>query len=395
MTRIMGTPASLLIKGGRLFDPEQQSFRKGDVRLADGRISAIGETLAPTPSDEVLDVQGRIVCPGLLDAHVHCFRLGQVLSIDADQLAPVSGTTTFVDGGSCGALNFLAFRDYVIRPAAVRILAFLNISATGLQSVGIDKNEVGENDDERLLHVGAAVETIEKNRDVIVGVKVRMYTGLRSMTALRRAREVADRVRLPIMMHIASDMPPFKEMLPLLKAGDIITHIYHGGSDTLLDGRGRIRSEFAEARSGGILFDVGLDRVHADFEVARTAIAQGFDPHSLSTDMTIVNRHITVDMPTTVAKFVALGLSLEDALAKATSGPAAMLGRLADFGRLQEGAAADLAILDHSEGEQQFSDTYGHKISGRLRLRSWKTIRNGALLAPFTREAERYDFVLK
>ncbi len=385
---------TLLLKNGRLFDPERRSFFQSDLRVDGGRIAAIGSAL-PASADNVLDVQNRIVCPGLVDAHVHCFRLGQVLSFDADQLAPVSGTTTFVDGGSCGALNFLGFREYVIRPAVARILAFLNISATGLQSVGIDKNEVGENDDDRLLHTAAAVEMIDKNRDVIVGVKVRMYTGLRSITALRRAREAADAVRLPLMMHIASGMPPFKDMLPLLKPGDIVTHIYHGGADTLLDETGRIRPEFAEARKRGILFDVGLDRIHTDFEVARAAIGLGFVPDSLSTDMTTVNQHITVDMPTMVAKFVALGLSLEDALAKATAGPAAMLGRLDQFGRLQEGAVADLAILDPSEGEQQFRDTYGRIVSGRLHLRAWKTIRNGVILAPIAREVERYQFVLK
>jgi dihydroorotase len=355
----------------------------------------VGEELEPPAGAQVLDAAGRLVCPGLVDLHLHCFSQGQVLGLDADALAPVTGTTTFVDAGSCGALNFLGFRDYVIRPAVARVLAFLNISAIGLQSVGIDKNEVGENDDERLLHVGAASEMIAKNRDHIVGVKVRMYTGLRSLSPVIRAREVADRAQVPLMVHIASGMPPFRDLLPWLRPGDIITHIYHGGSDTLLDEGGRVRDEFAEARARGILFDVGLDRVHTDFEVARRAISEGFGPHSLSTDLTTSNRHITEDMPTTISKFVGLGLGLEEALEKSTLAPAKVLGRTGEFGALREGLAGDVGIFELREGKHTFSDTYGHTLSTGSRLVPWRTIRNGAPLSPVRREIERYEFVLK
>lgn len=391
----MTDPLPLLVTNGRLFDAERRSFRRGDVLVRGGRIAEVGEALTTPPDADTLDAGGRLVCPGLVDLHLHCFHFGQVLSIDADRLGPESGTTTFVDAGSCGSLNFMAFREYVIRPATARILAFLNISTIGLQADGIGGNPVGENDDERLLHVPSAIEVIEKNRDLIVGIKARMYTGLRSVTALARAREVADRVGLPIMVHIASGMPPVQDVLALLKTGDIITHTFHGGTDTLLDTRGRIRSEFVEARARGIEFDVGLDRVHTDFTVARAAIEQGFDPHYLSTDLTVSNRYITVDMPTTVSKFMALGLSIEDALAKSTAGPATMLGRLGEFGRIREGSAGDLGIFELRDGAHTFSDTYGHTITAHSRLVPWRTIRNGVALAPITREDERYDFVLK
>ena len=387
--------APLLVKNGLLFDGTERCFRRGDLLLAGGRIERLGEALQAPVGGQMLDAAGRLVCPGLVDLHLHCYFRGQVLGIDADALAPAGGTTTFVDAGSCGALTFLGFRDYVIRPAVARILAFLNISAIGLQSVGIDRNEIGENDDERLLHVAAAAETIEKNREFLVGVKVRMYAGLRSLAPLIRAREVADLARLPLMMHIASGMPPFREMLALLRPGDIVTHIYHGGSDALLDERGRIREEYAEARARGVLFDVGLDRVHTDFEVARRAIGQGFAPDFLSTDLTTSNRHITADMPTTISKFVGLGLALEDALAMSTLAPAAALGRANDFGALREGLTADVGIFEHSEGEHAFRDTYGHTITSRSRLVPWRTIRNGLPLSPVVRDDERYDFVLK
>jgi dihydroorotase len=386
---------SLLLKNGTTFDSVRRTFRKANVLVSCGKIARIGEALDPGGGGETLDLSGRLITPGLVDFHLHCFRYGQVLSIDADELSPRSGTTAFVDAGSSGSLNFPAFREYVILPSAARILAFLNISAVGMQMVGAAGIGIGENDDERLLDIASAAEIIEKHRDHIVGVKVRMYTGLPSLAALTRGRQLADLTRLPLMVHIASGAPLFRDILPWLRVGDIVTHIYHGGDDSLLDSGGVVRDEFREARSRGIEFDVGLDRVHTDFLVARSALDQGFDPDYLSTDLTVSNRHVTVDMPTTISKFVALGMPLEDALAKSTWAPAAKLGRQGEFGVLQEGLDADLAVFETQEGRFRFSDSYGHSIEASARLTPRLTIRRGVALAPLGRETARYDFIMK
>ena len=52
-----------------------------------GRIKRIGEALEPAAGGEVLDAAGRLVCPGLVDLHLHCYFRGHVLGIDADALA--------------------------------------------------------------------------------------------------------------------------------------------------------------------------------------------------------------------------------------------------------------------------------------------------------------------
>jgi len=208
----------------------------------------VAADLAPEAGEHVLGIHGKLLVPGLVDFHLHCFRQGQVLSIDAEELAPRAGTTTFVDGGSSGSMNFQAFREHVIEPAGVRILAFLNISAIGLASVGATGVAFAENDDDRLLDIASAIEVIEKNRDIIVGVKVRAYTGLCSLAALTRGREVADRTRSPMMVHIASGPPRFDEVLPHLRAGDIVTHIYHGGEDSLVDAQGHVRGVFRKPK---------------------------------------------------------------------------------------------------------------------------------------------------
>jgi dihydroorotase len=383
----------VLLKGGRVFDPAPPGFERRDVRVGNGKILEVGPGLPAGAGEQTRDCAGKLLLPALVDMHLHCFRLGQVLSIDAEELAPRSGTATFVDAGSSGSMNFQAFREHVIEPASVRILAFLNVSAIGMVSVGAARVPFLENDDDRLLDAASAIEVVEQNRDIIVGVKVRMYTGLISLTALSRGREVAERTRVPMMVHIASGPPAFADILPFLRAGDIVTHAYHGGPDSFMDPK--VRPVFDEARARGVEFDVGLDRVHTSFEVARHALGAGFLPHYLGTDMTVPNRHITVDVPTTISKFVALGMPLEAALVATTAAPAVKLGLAKTGGRIEPGAEADLAICELQEGPVEYRDTYGNTLRATQRLVPLETLRRGRPLEPIGRKTKVYDFVMK
>ncbi len=389
------TDDRLLLTGGQVFDPSTQAFQRRDVRVGEGKILEVGPALPAREGEPVQDCRGRLLLPGLIDFHLHCFRQGQIVSVDAEDVAPSGGTTTFVDGGSSGSMNFQSFREHVIEPADVRILAFLNISAIGLVSFGASGVSFLENDDDRLLDTVSAVEVIEKNRDLIVGVKVRMYTGLASLAALRKGREVAERTGLVMMVHIASGPPGFEEILPFLRAGDIVTHIYHGGSDSLVDANGRVRPAFTEARRRGVEFDLGLDRVHASFAVARAALAAGFTPHYLGTDMTLLNRHLTVDVPTTISKMVALGLPLEAALTAATSSPATKVGLGKVIGRVEPGMEADLAICELREDDVVYEDTYGNDCRATRRLVPLQTLRRGKPLEKPARKIRKYDFLMK
>lgn len=386
---------SLLLQGGQVFDAPNLRFQRQDVRVRDGNIAEIAGHLNPTADERVLDIHGKLLVPGLVDLHLHCYRQGQILSIDAEELAPRAGTTTFVDGGSSGSMNFQAFREHVIEPAGVRILAFLNISAIGQVSVGASGVAFFENDDDRLLDVASAVEVIDKNRDLIVGVKVRAYTGLTSLTALTRGREAADRTRTPMMIHIASGPPHFEEILPHLRAGDIVTHIYHGGEDSLVDAQGRVREVFREAKARGVTFDVGLDRIHTSFATVRAALAEGFFPHYLSTDLTLSNRHITVDMPTTISKFVALGMPLEHAIAASGHSAAVKLGMDKVFGIIRTGNRADLGIFELQEGAFEYHDTYGNTLQATKRLAPLQTIYAGKILEAPRRSVKLYEFMRK
>jgi len=382
----------ICIKGGEVFLSEKKTCEKKDILVSDGRIVGIEDEILPGKDMRTVDAEGKLVTPGLIDFHMHAFRYGHFLSIDTEELSPRSGTTTFVDGGSTGSLNFLAFREYVIKPSKSNILAFLNISGIGQSTDGVQGLDFHENDDERLLHVPSALEVIEKNRTIIVGIKVRAYTGLKSTKSLEKARELADAVNLPIMVHLSPPPLEFGQILPYLKQGDIITHPYHGGNKTILDERGQVRSEYWEARKRGIEVDLGLDRFHGDLDIMKRALEQGFQPDYISSDLAMTNLHsITFDLPTTVSKTVASGLSLTEALAKCTYAPAAKMGREKEIGCIRKGGLADIGIFDVVSDDYTFEDFFGNKLKAKERIAPFMTIRKGEILEPLTRTTETLD----
>src|SRR3989454_2171815 len=71
--------SSLLLTGGRVIDPANRLDGPAEVLLRDGKVAAVGPNLARQASAETqrLDVTGRVVCPGLIDLHVHLREPGQ------------------------------------------------------------------------------------------------------------------------------------------------------------------------------------------------------------------------------------------------------------------------------------------------------------------------------
>lgn len=384
----------LAIRGGRVFLPGAGGFARLDLLLADGKIARMAPAVELPPGGRAVDATGLLVTPGLVDCHVHAFRWGHLIGLDVDPVSSQSGVTTFVDGGSSGALNFMAFRRYVMERVRSNLYALLNVSAVGQVVDGIQGLEAGENDDPRFLQLGAAAEVAEANRDRIVGIKVRIYTGLTSLAPMAAARELADAVRLPLVVHVAKAPPAFRDLLPYLRPGDVVTHMYHPGPGCLVDRDGRVGPEYREARRRGILFDTGTARAHTCFPVVRAALEQGFGPDTISTDLTLNNyRHLTIDLPTTLSKFLAFGLPVEQLLRLATTEPARMLPPERGHGQLAEGLPADLALFALEAGEVAYEDYFGNRLQGRERLVCRGTIKDGRLLAPEEQEPMPYSFM--
>jgi dihydroorotase len=194
----------MIIKGGRVIDPSQSMSAPRDVAIAGNKIARVDADIPASEGRLTLDARGKIVTPGLVDIHVHVYDGVAPLGIPADPNCIAKGATTVVDAGSAGAHTFPAFRRLVINTAETRVYILLNISVVG-QSTLSEDNPWGELLDLRYANPKLAVKTIEQNRDVIVGMKVRLsrnIAGDHDVAALRLAREAAEAVDLPLMAHI-------------------------------------------------------------------------------------------------------------------------------------------------------------------------------------------------
>ena len=369
----------LVLKGGTVVDPAQSLHSRADIAFLDGIVAAAGDALPTANAREVVDCEGHLVVPGLIDLHVHVFPGVSHYGIEPDRHCIAHGVTTAVDAGSAGADTFPGFRKYVIDVSATTLFAQLNISSQGMLN-----GEIGELQDIRFANVERALATIESNRDRILGVKVRLTrntlvspeAGLRP---LHLAREAADAAGLPIMVHPQDAWADsIDEILAVMGRRDILTHCFHASPCGILDDAGRIRESALAARERGVIFDVGHGAGSFDWQVAESALAQGFLPQTISSDLHIYNVDGPVfDLATTVSKFLYLGLLLDDALAKVTSAPAAAMGMADAIGTLRPGAWGDAVVFATEEGDFKLVDSMGATRIGKQRLIPTQVVKAG------------------
>jgi dihydroorotase len=359
----------LILKGGRIIDPANGRDEVGDIGFEGGRVAAVGSGL-PLHAAETVDARALIVVPGLIDLHTHVYWGGTSLGVDAIELAPRSGTTTFVDAGSAGPGNFAGFRRHVIEPSPLRILPYLNVSFPGIFAFAATVM-VGEAADLRLLEPRECVRVINANKDLIVGVKVRVGRGAggNSGTApLDMALEVAEEVGLPVMAHLDHPPPSRLEVLSRLRRGDVITHCFRPFPNAPVMEDGRIREEVLEARRRGVVFDIGHGGGSFGFRTAERMLDAGFLPDVISSDVHALSINgPAFDQLVTMSKFLMLGVDLGAVIRASTAAPAAALGR-GDLGHLGVDAVGDASILELVEGDFEFKDVLGESRRGTERL---------------------------
>ena len=357
----------LVLKNGRVVDPAQGIDRKADVAFADGKVAAIGEGLAGARSR---DCSGLIVTPGLIDLHTHVYWGGTSLGVDPDAFARDSAVATCVDTGSAGPGNFAGFRKHVIERSEVRILVYLHVSFAGIY--GFAKNiMLGESHDIRLLAGREAVEVINENRDVIIGVKVRVgrhASGPAGIQPLDVALQVADETGLPLMAHIDEPPPSYEEVVSRLRKGDVLTHCYRPFPNAPIDGRGKVKQAILAARQRGVLFDIGHGMGSFSWRTARAMVAEGFLPDTISSDVhSLCITGPAYDQLTTLSKFLALGVPLDEVIAASTVNAAKALQR-PELGSFKVGAPGDASVLELREGSFPLEDVRGEVVVANERL---------------------------
>ncbi|MBI2862300.1 MAG: amidohydrolase/deacetylase family metallohydrolase [Chloroflexi bacterium] len=368
----------LVLRGGEIIDPSQNLRKRADVAIASGKIAAIVDSIPRGAAKEEIDVNGHLVTSGLIDIHAHCYHRVFLVAVDPDTTYLPMGVTTAVDAGSSGWFTFAGLRDYVLAKSQVRLYAFLHIGSLGLLPLAAQPELLNLD----FADVKGAVGCIERNREWILGVKVRIAQGAtgrdNALPALERARQAAEAGGVKLMVHVSDSPVPLSQIIERLRPGDILTHIFHGYEHGILDARGRVRPEVREAAQAGIVLDVAHATGHFSIRVAREALAQGLTPHTLSTDLTRPRSGLVVeDLLGVMSIYLALGMSLEEVIRGVTVSPTAAMGKAGELGTLAIGAPADIAVLKLQEGDFIFRDIHGEELPARQRFQTILTVREG------------------
>jgi dihydroorotase len=368
--RLFAAEYDLVIRGGRVLDLSQRIDRVADVAIRGNKIAMIRPNIASSAAAEVIEAGGKLVTPGLIDIHAH---------VADKELTPAhclaAGVTSVVDGGSRGAENV----DELLKtaqsaPNRVRIL--LNISGRGLADGANELLDIEK------ANASAARRAIERSREWIIGIKARLSRSAAAdhdLEAVRRARQVADPLKIPIMCHVGDTASPLPDILALLRPGDIITHMYAPAPHGIMDDNGKVLPKVLEARRRGILFDFGNGRTaHWTWDVAERAMQQGFLPDTISSDLTGAGAtDQVINLANVMSKFLLLGMPVDQVIARVTTNAAHAIPQYRSYGTLRTGAVADVAVFDLKEGDVEFVDNYKGRRSGHRRLVPYAVVMGG------------------
>ena len=358
-----------LLKNGHVIDPRNSVDGVFDILVRDGKIAAVGKALSADPSSRVIDLAGLYVTPGLVDIHTHLYATSGIpdawagdSSILPDGFSFRTGTTSMTDAGSSGWKNYPHFKATVLDRVKTRVFSYLNIAAYGMMT------EMAVQD-ENVFDVEGAAAMAKAHPGRIVGLKVAHYRKP-DWIPVDRAVAAGEKSGLPVMVdfgYFVKERPYWELVGKKLRKGDISTHCYRGTVPITGDD-GKVYDYLFRARERGVLFDVGHGGGSFILRNVVPALAQGFLPDSISTDLHSFSMNgAMMDLPTTMSKFLNLGMPLADVVRRSTVIPAGMIGH-PELGHLSPGAEADIAVFDLREGTFGFADSSGGRIEGTKRL---------------------------
>lgn len=356
----------LLIQGGHVIDPKNQRSERLDVAVTAGTIRKVARDIPAAHARRVIPARGYYVTPGLIDLHAHFDSHGDAHSLNPDHNSLRSGVTTAVDAGSSGHMTFEAFKTHIIDHAQTRVLAFLNIDGGVMQGSGKGSGSAAT-DAEDAARMARAYPRI------VVGIRAGHLQSAGSGAAGDALRTAA------LNGAVVMAGGDHEQILEHLRPGDLFTHLY-SRLTPLLDAQNNVRDSFVRARRRGILFDTG----HGDdgfwFRVAAPAIRQGFLPDTISTGLNKRSALLQrATMTNVLSKFLALGMTLEQVIERATVNPAKAIRR-PELGTLSEGSEADIALLELRGGEFALVDSGRAKLTAKQELRCVLTVRKGEVV---------------
>jgi dihydroorotase len=378
------TMYDLVLKGGRVVDPSAGLDGPNDIAVQDGKIARIAADIPAAEATRAIDVTGKIVAPGLIDLHAHVFEGVNRTGVNPDLGGVYSGVTTIVDAGSAGAATFAAFPRHIIPNVQTEVIPFLHICQTGLATNPDIIAESSVNLDETL-------KVAAEHKGLIRWIKARMVSPaleIMGMEMPKLAKRAARESGIKLMVHIGDtakryDPTVIRKLLPLLDAGDILTHYFTANPGGVLDANGKLVPEAREAADRGVWLDTAHGRMNFSFEVGRRCIDQGLLPHCISTDLTVPGRlHTVHSMVEIMTRFLGLGFTLPQVVTMSTSNPAKAVGVSDRLGTLAVGRQADVSVLEIREGQWVVHDVLGAGLPVTKAVVPFLTVKRGTVFTP-------------
>ena len=377
----------ILITGGRVIDPKNNTDAIADVAIKSGKIVKVAPGLNPVDARQVVNAKGLIVTPGLIDIHGHVFHGTQEDHYLSDGLSALppdgftfrAGVTTIVDCGGAGWRNFSTFRKNVVGSSKTRVLSFMNIVGEGMRG---GKYEQDVND----MDAAITAKTAMENKDIVVGFKLAHFSG-HDWRPTERVTEAGRLAGMPVIIDFGGASPTLsieELFMKKLRPGDIYTHAYaalDGTRETIVDEKTSVLKPFVlAAQKRGIIFDVGYGGASFNFTQAIPALKAGLYPNTISTDLHTGSMNTSMKSQIDVmSKFMLMGMALPAVIHASTWKPAQVINRT-ELGHLSPGAEADVTVLRMRKGEFGFYDKTGYFIPGKERLECEVTIKGGQVM---------------
>jgi dihydroorotase len=374
----------LVLKGGTVLDPASGFDGVLDVAVENGKIARVAPGIAPAEAARVIEVAGKLVTPGLIDAHAHVFEGINRTGVNPDLGGVHAGVTTIVDAGSSGPATFAAFPRHIIPHCHTEIVPFLHICQTGLAT---NPDIIAESS----IKLDDTVKVATQYKGLIRGIKARMVSPaleIMGMEMPKLARRAAREAGIKLMVHIGDtekryDPKVIHPLLDLLEPGDILTHYFTPNPGGVLDANGKLVPEAREAAARGVWFDTAHGRMNFSFDVGRKIIDQGLLPHCISTDLTVPGRLNTVhSMTEMMTRFLGLGFTLPQVVTMCTANPAKAIGESDRLGSLAVGRQADVSVLEVHDGDWVVYDILGSGLRVTRAFAPHLTLKRGRVFTP-------------
>lgn len=370
----------ILIKNGHVLDTYTNTDCVKDIGIINNRVVSIdGENIE---CDNIINAEGCYVFPGFIDFHCHVYYGGSGWAINPEWLLP-TGVTSVVDPGSSGCANYEAFRKSVISNTNMHIKSYISVFSGGLIDIKIHQDY---NPD--LFNVKSIKRLKDIYKDDILGLKIMLSKNIiyqnNALDILKKTVDLAENIGgLSVCVHTTNPAIGTEEISDILRADDIYCHCYQGTGESIINDNGRVRKNIKKARQRGVVFDAANGGAHYCNEVVNAAIADGFLPDIMSSDLTVTTFNKSNKLrnfPFILSRYLSLGIDLKNIIKAVTETPARHMKMEGQIGTIKPGAFADIAIFKIKDGKVRHLDFKNDIFEGKYLMVPQMTILGGEIV---------------